>query len=98
MAPRRPLVVVEQPQARKGGGGAGKTPRVRFKELAPERVSKAVEAIRFLEKLGNPAVYSYTESEKEQILAALEKAVGGVKFVLDNPGKTPPVLFFEDDA
>jgi hypothetical protein len=99
----RTLQHVEQPNAPRrgrpatGNSSGGKTPRKRFLELAPDRVTKAVEAIRFLEKLGNPAVYSYTADDKEQIFNALEKAVDGVRFVLNNPGKAPPVVSFDED-
>lgn len=95
MATRRNLTVVEQP--RKGGGGGGDTPRNRFKRIAPERVGKAVEAIRFLHKLNNPAVYDVRASDRDQIIAVLVKEIEQLKYVLDNPGKALPILQFEDE-
>lgn len=98
MATRRNLTVIDQPNARpRNKGGGGDTPRNRFKRIAPERVAKAVEAIRFLQKLNNTAVYEVRNSDKDQIIGVLEKELEQLKYVLDNPGKAPPVLVFEDE-
>lgn len=103
MATRRNLEVVEQPRARQSGGGSGgggsggKTPRARFKELAPKRVTDAINSIKFIEKLNNPAVYQYKASEAYQIVNAIRKAVDEVEYALRNPGKTASVLTFEDE-
>lgn len=98
MATRRNLTVIDQPDARprKTDGGSD-TPRNRFKRIAPDRVAKAVEAIRFLQKFGNPAVYEVRHSDKNQVIGVLEKELEQLKYVLDNPGKAPPVLVFEDE-
>ena len=103
MATRRNLTVVDQPRGRPptggggGGGGGGKTPRARFKELAPKRVTDAINAVKYIEKLGNPAVYQYKASEAEQIVTAIRKAVDEVEYALRNPGKATPILSFEDE-
>jgi len=99
----RTLQVVEQPKSMVRGrplGGAtsgGKTPRARFKELAPKRVTDAINSIKFIEKLNNPAVYQYSPGEADQIITAMRKAIDEVEYALRNPGKSPPVLSFEDE-
>lgn len=93
----RTLQVVGQPKKGGTGGGGGDTPRNRFKRIAPERVGKAVEAIRYLQKLNNPAVYEVRSSDKDQIIGVLVKELEQLRYALENPGKAPRILSFEDD-
>lgn len=99
----RTLQAVEQPHTRPrgrpstGGTGSSKTPRARFKEIAPKRITDAKNAMEFLKKLNNPAVYQYSRDEAEQMITLLKETLDGVAYSLRNPGKETPVLTFDDE-
>ena len=96
------LRMTEQPGTAKRGGHGPQptgplTPRARFKKIADDRLPKALKAIDHLKQFGNPAVYSFYPSESQQMIDALMQKVEELRFVLQNPGKAPPVLKFEDE-
>jgi len=53
--------------------------RLRFTRMAPKRVTKALRALKQIEKLGNRAGYTYTDEEVAKVLAALGSAVVAVE-------------------
>ena len=73
------------------------TPRSRFKRIAPDRLSKVVKAIDHLKQLANTAVYDVRPGEKQQLVEAIKSKAEELAFVLEHPGKAPPLLQFEDD-
>ena len=73
------------------------SPRSRFKRIAPDRLGKVVKAIDHLKQLANTAVYDVKPGEKQQLVNAIKSKAEELAFVLDNPGKAPPLLEFEDD-
>lgn len=91
-----PLRVVNQPQ-RSGPAPAPESPRSRFKRIAPDRLGKVTKAIDHLMQLANTTVYDVRPSEKQQLVAVIKEKADELAFVLDHPGKAPPILQFEDE-
>ena len=73
------------------------SPRSRFKRIAPDRLGKVVKAIDHLKQLANTAVYDVRPGEKDQLVEAIKTKAEELAYVLDNPGKAPPLLRFEDE-
>lgn len=95
-AQRSALQVVEQP--RRSVPLPTETPRSRFKRIAPDRLGKVIKAIDHLKQLSNTAVYDARPGEKEQLVEVIRSKADELAFVLDHPGKAPPILTFEDEA
>lgn len=53
--------------------------RNKFVRLAEKRTSNAIRSIRVIGKLGNPAAYSYDESDIRKITAALVREIDELK-------------------
>ena len=51
----------------------------KFKVLAKSRTNKALKSIRLIGNLANKSHYSYSSSEADQVLGALEKELRVVK-------------------
>ncbi len=92
----RTLKIVDQPGG-KGGGGTIKTRRARFKEYAQKRFITVLSDMDQIKKLANPTHYEWTEGEADQIINTMKEVVAEIEYVFKNPGKSPPVLTFEDD-
>lgn len=90
----RRLVLSDQPEMRKVK--PQETPRARFLRIAPDRVGKAVEAMRHCAQLANRAVYDATPADYELIGRTLQEELDQLKYVLANPGKTIPVIRFSE--
>lgn len=93
--PRHPLQIVEQPKGVRQP--AVETPRQRLQRIGPDRVNRAVKAVRLLHQLANPAVYDVRPKDRDQIVGALTQEIEHLRYVLENPGKAPPIVRFEDD-
>ena len=52
----------------------------KFKELARNRVNRAINMIRLISNLGNKAHYDYTGDQVSKIIKALENEVRSAKF------------------
>jgi hypothetical protein len=53
--------------------------RNKFVRLAEKRTSNAIRSIRVIGKLGNPAAYSYDESDIRKIAGALSREIEELK-------------------
>ena len=51
----------------------------KFRELAKSRTNKAIKSIKLIGNLANKSHYSYSSSEADQVLGALEKELRVVK-------------------
>ena len=71
----RPKVTTEQ---------RDRSPAGRFIYLAEKRVGKAINALESIEKLSEKKNYYYTEDQVQQIITALEAALGSVKTKFSN--------------
>lgn len=91
-----PLRVTSQPQ-RSGPAPAVENPRSRFKRIAPDRLGKVVKAIEHLMQLANTTTYDMRPGEKQQLVSVIKEKADELAFVLDHPGKAPPILQFEDE-
>lgn len=90
------LRVIAQPQ-RTAPVAAPESPRSRFKRIAPDRLGKVVKAIEHLKQLANTAVYDVRPSEKQQLVELIKEKADELAYVLEHPGKAPPILQFEDE-
>jgi hypothetical protein len=90
------LRVVAQPH-RSGPAPAPESPRSRFKRIAPDRLGKVVKAIDHLKQLANTAVYDARPTEKQQLVELIKEKADELAYVLEHPGKAPPILQFEDE-
>ena len=66
-----------------------------FLRLASARTSKAIEEIRKLRHLGNPANYEYTPDEWNRIFMALKNEIDQLREVVTTPQKPKRVLSFQ---
>ena len=58
-----------------------RSPEGRFKYLAEKRTTKALRSIESIGKLSERKNYSYTPSQVDKIISALEEAVNEVKIL-----------------
>jgi len=58
-----------------------RSPEGRFKYLAEKRTTKALRAIESVGKLSERKNYSYTSTQVDRIISALEEAVNEVKIL-----------------
>lgn len=93
--PRRSLQVVSQPPST--ATSRVDSPRDRARRIVPDRVGKAIKAVRHLQQLANPAVYDIKPVEAERIVTTLQDAVDTLDYSLKNPGKVVTPVIFEDD-
>jgi len=56
----------------------------RFQDLAESRLTKTISMLRLIGNLSNKRVYNYTESQKIQILRALDKELKDLKHKFDS--------------
>lgn len=68
-----------------------KTPRERFKTLAPKRMDRALKAMKVLGNCANRQAYSWTDEEADQILEHVSDAYNDLveKFRGKDALKTP---------
>jgi hypothetical protein len=93
--PRGGIIIGQQPAP---GAQETEAPRKRFVRIAPDRVAKAIKAVRLLQQFANPHVYEVRPKDRQKIVEALSIEVEQLDFVLGNPGKSAPVVTFEDDG
>ncbi len=67
--------------------------RAKFVELAQNRTTNAIRAIRVIGKLGNPAAYDYDESDVKKIASALTKEVDALRARMLTRGTKETVEF-----
>ena len=69
----------------------------KFRELAKSRVNKAIKAVQLIGNLANKSHYTYSDSEADQIISALEKELKTTKqkFKNSNNGRRRDVFDFE---
>lgn len=91
---KSPIVIGMQPRATHR---TPDSPRARLVRLGPERVGKAVKAIRLLQQFANPAVYEVKPRDREKIVGALQQEIEQLDYALAHPGRAAPVVTFEDD-
>lgn len=86
---------VEKSEAEKAAAKAAKA--AKFVDLAKKRTSKAIKSISLLENLSGSG-YIYTQKQTQQIIAALDKAVGAVAKKFDKSVKTASEFDFSPEA
>lgn len=67
----------------------------KFKELAGKRVSKALGAIRQVERLANRNSYVYTPDQVSRILTALVNAMRSTEQAFKRTAETPKAAAFD---
>ena len=71
--------------------------RNNFRRLAELRVNNAIHALESLGKLGNKNNYSYTKTQKDQILREVQKAHSNMRNAFEDPEKHKPAGFILGD-
>lgn len=75
------------------------TKRQRSIRLLNQRVPKAMDSLRLVGQLANRAVYEYTESELQQVFAAIDESVAEMKAKFQKQEPKPRFqLQVEDDG
>lgn len=68
----------------------------RFKRLARNRLSKALECMRLIQNLSRRTHYDYTEREARKIVRALAKGVEAVEAAFERGGREPGIFDSDD--
>jgi len=67
--------------------------RIKFKELAENRVNRAIKDIKLIGNLSNRSNYSYTKQDSNKIYTALKKSLDEMKARFDRKGEEANIAF-----
>ena len=70
-----------------------KSPRERFKEIAPKRVNKVISAMISLQKCSNKYSYEYNEDEVKKMIQALKEKFEELKKSFEKGVKKEEKIF-----